>query len=110
MKKIGRGWERGIFDIYQIANLHEQVKKIRKPRQKRLNYEEKVKGPLFSCTIVESYGDIEQLLFAKSFGPGKCLICSGLQHRYALLHLCTGVLCCESLYRVELSDFLGAVR
>ena len=33
--------------------------------------------------------------------------CAMLCHRYCLLHLCSGVLRCESLYRAELSDFIG---
>jgi hypothetical protein len=32
-------------------------------------------------------------------------VASGLQHRYVLLHLISGILQCESLYKAELSDF-----
>jgi hypothetical protein len=56
--------------------------------------------------IVEQYCKIEEALWQHG-SQNKRSVASGLRHRYCLLHLTSGILRCESLYRAELSDFLG---
>jgi hypothetical protein len=56
--------------------------------------------------IVEQYCMIEEALWQHG-SQNKRSAASGLRHRYCLLHLTSGILRCESLYRAELSDFLG---
>ena len=79
----------------------------RAPIVKKATYEEKVNGAFAPYTIVEKYDAIEDALWADSKTVGCRNIGAGLRNRYALLHLTSGILRCESLYRAELSDFLG---
>jgi hypothetical protein len=56
--------------------------------------------------MIDSYGEIEEQLWLHGSTNKRSAAC-GLRHRYCLLHLTSGLLRCESLYRAELSDFLG---
>ena len=57
-------------------------------------------------TIIDSYSDIEAELWERGSTNKRSAACA-LRQRYCLLHLTSGLLRCESLYRAELSDFLG---
>lgn len=82
--------------------------KDRVPRVKKERYQEKVAGEFAPYTIVERYGEIEEKLWDDlvEAAGNKRSINTALRHRYALLHLTSGILRCESLYHAELSDFL----
>jgi len=81
--------------------------KDRAPRIKKETHQEKVNGMFAPHTIVERCGEIEAKLWIDSAcHNNKRSINTNLRHRYSLLHLTSGVLRCESLYRAELSDFL----
>jgi len=85
--------------------------KNRAPRVKKETHQEKVAGEFAPCTIVERHGEIETKLWEDSVEAtgNKQSINTALQHQYAgyaLLHLTSGILRFESLYRAELSDFL----
>ena len=102
---INLHWEQ----IWQMPldELHKLVKE-RAPRVKRETYQEKVTGEFAPYAIVEQYGDIEEQLWVDS-SNFMCArsVNANLRHRYCMLHLTSGILRCESLYRAELSDFLG---
>jgi hypothetical protein len=96
-------WEQ-IWSI-PLQNLHTLVKN-RRPHQKRKNYEEKVDKCFASYTAVEDYPKIEDMCWSE----GERSVRSGyswLRHRFCLLFTTSGILRCESLYKAELSDFLG---
>lgn len=98
------------WDQIWLSNFDELQKHVkeRAPLAKRATYQEKVAGEFSPYTVVEHYEDIEELLWHDSAeAVGKRAGCAMLRHRYCLLHLSSGVLRCESLYRAELSDFLG---
>ena len=86
--------------------LHKHIKE-RAPIVKKLTYQEKVSGAFAPYTIVEYYDKIEEALYEDGISGGSRHVGSALRNRYALLHLTSGILRCESLYRAELSDFLG---
>ena len=74
---------------------------------KKATYQEKVTGEFAPYIIVKSYPKIEQLIWDDSCSSvARRSICASLRHRYCLLHLTSGILRCESLYRAELSDFI----
>ena len=82
--------------------------KERTPKQRRANYEEKMSSEFTPYIFVERYVEIERCLWTDSFNTeGPRYVACALRHRYALLHLTSGILRCESLHRAELSDFCG---
>jgi Centromere DNA-binding protein complex CBF3 subunit, domain 2 len=81
--------------------------KERVPLRKKANYEEKVDGEFAPYMMVEHYSSIEAMMWADADQPGNRSVCCGLRHRYCVLHLTSGILRCESIYRAEFSDFLG---
>jgi Centromere DNA-binding protein complex CBF3 subunit, domain 2 len=105
-KKVltGTTWDQ----IWQICfdELYKHVKE-RIPLLKKASYAEKVDGEFAPYMIVEHYGPIEELMWHDSNAKGNRSICCALRHRYCVLHLTSGILRCESLYRAEFSDYLG---
>lgn len=94
--------------IWQMCfdELYKHVKE-RVPLMKKANYAEKIEGEFAPYTIVEHYGAIEELLWNDSNAKGARSINCNLRHRYCMLHLTSGLLRCESIYRAEFSDLLG---
>ena len=94
-------WQMGFDDLYGHV-------KERAPMIKRELFEEKVNGEFAPYTVVEHYDEIEDQMWKDSVSAQHChrSTCANLRHRYCLLHLTSGILRCESLYRAELSDFL----
>ena len=93
-------WQMCFDDLFQHV-------KERAPMIKKQTYQEKVNGEFASYTIVENYDRIEEAFWNESIAPSRRSVCTALRHRYCLLHLTSGILRCESLYRAELSDFIG---
>lgn len=91
-----------------LDDLHAHVKE-RKAAVKKQTQAEKVSGEFALYSIVERHDNIEQVLWndISSAGMHCQSVCCGLRHRHCLLHLTRGILRCESLYRAELSDFIG---
>jgi len=90
-----------------MDTLEEHVK-TRKASIAKANYAEKVTSEFAPYGIVEHYGSIERNFYFDSSSAmnSRCVV-TRLRHRYCLLHLTSGILRCESLYRAELSDFIG---
>jgi hypothetical protein len=86
-------------------NLHKVVKE-RRSAMKKLNYEEKLEAEFAPYTAVMQYDQIEEVLWKKGDTNIRSA-CAWLRHRFCLLYSTSGILRCESLYRAELSDFLG---
>ena len=93
-------WKEGLVE------LRKHVQR-RAPRIKKETYQEKVSGEFAPFSIVERYNEIELEMWKDSAAPSIRQIATNLRHRYCLLHLTSGILRCESLYRAELSDFVG---
>ena len=90
-----------------LDTLHKHVKG-RQAAVKKANYAEKHNGEFAPYVIAERMDDIEDLFFRDSaLGLSRRQICCRLRHRYVFLHLTAGILRSESLYRAEVSDFLG---
>jgi hypothetical protein len=89
----------------------EQIHKVVKERRgaiKRLNYDEKLEAEFAPYTAVAQFDQIEEALWKKGDANIRSA-CAWLRHRFCLLYTTSGILRCESLYRAELSDFLGLV-
>lgn len=100
------------WDDLWTKDLNDIAKHVteRAPKLKKESYVEKVSNEFAPYLYVDRYPDIETELWNDSTSsPGHRSISSGLRHRYVLLHLTSGILRCESLYKAELSDFLGVV-
>jgi hypothetical protein len=85
----------------------QKVVSVRAPMVKKATYQEKVTGEFAPYVVVERYNDIEDFLWNDSDCAYQRSVNTMLRHRYCLLHLTSGILRCESLYRAELSDFIG---
>ena len=85
--------------------LHKVVKE-RRSAMKKLNYEEKLEAEFAPYTAVMQYDQIEEDLWKRGDTNIRSA-CAWLRHRFCLLYTTSGILRCESLYRAELSDFLG---
>ena len=100
-------------DVWEIiwAAPHDELRTFVQTRQVRVdraNYVEKIGREFEPYAAVETYGLIEQAMWEKSAQNTKLRdVTSQIRHRYCLLHLTSGILRCESLYRAELSDFMG---
>jgi hypothetical protein len=82
--------------------------KKREPKVKKTMYQEKVDGTFAPYMIVEKYSDIEEELWVLSkHESNNRSINTGLKNQYIALHLTQSILRCESVYKVELSDFCG---
>lgn len=79
--------------------------KSRAARQKKKTYQEKVESEFGPYKAVERYSEIEQELWLRSTEKSK--MTTWLRNRFVFLYSLSGILRAESLYRAELSDFLG---
>lgn len=90
---------------------HDLLYKIvcdRTPMTRKLNYAEKVDAEFSPYSVVEHYPIIEVSMWKDSQNSvGHRSVNTHLRHRYIMLHLTSGILRSESLYRNELSDFVG---
>ncbi|KAG7371290.1 centromere DNA-binding like protein [Nitzschia inconspicua] len=106
-KLTSNTWEQ-IWTIH-LDELHKIVKE-RQPEIRKESYQEKATEEFAPYTIVENYGNIEEELWQSStIRNGHRTHVSGLRHRYLFLHLTSGILRAESLYKAELSDIIGIV-
>jgi hypothetical protein len=101
-KVLATPWDQ----IWQMCfdELVQHVKE-RIPLMKKATYAEKVDGEFAPYMIVEHYDQIEGLMWNDGNVVGNRSICCALRHRYCALHLTSGILRCESIYRAEFSDF-----
>jgi Centromere DNA-binding protein complex CBF3 subunit, domain 2 len=81
--------------------------KERVPLRNKANYVEKVDGEFAPYMMVEHYPAIEAMMWDDADELGNRSLCCALRHRYCALHLTSGILRCESIYRAEFSDYLG---
>jgi hypothetical protein len=88
-----------------LVELHNLVKN-RRSSVKRSNYEEKLEAEFAPYSAVDKYDKIEHELWMRGKSNHRSAG-TWLRHRYILLHSTSGILRCESIYRAELSDFLG---
>lgn len=84
-----------------------KIVKGRTARQKKQTYQEKVETEFGPYKAVERYRDIEQELWRRSSDTAN--MTTWLRNRFVFLYSLSGILRAESLYRAELSDFLGIV-
>lgn len=103
-KVLATPWDQ----IWQMC-FDELVKHVKErvPLKKKANYAEKVDGEFAPYMMVEHYGAIEEMMWSDADQNGNRSICCALRHRYCVLHLTSGILRCESIYRAEFSDYLG---
>ena len=78
----------------------------RAARKKKENYEEKVTKMFTPYQAVEQFDVIENEMWDRAKRNTRSTG-SWLRNRYVFLHTTAGILRCESLYRAELSDFVG---
>ena len=105
-----KGYLAAQWDDIWTRDLNDLRKHVlnRAPKRKKETYQEKVTGEFSPYTYVGNFDSIEQELWNSSTAnAGHRCIAAGLRHRYCLLHLTSGILRSESLYRAELSDFCG---
>lgn len=93
-------WQMGLDEL--ASHVKERV-----PLMKKATFAEKLDGEFAPYMIVEHYPDIEEIMWNDSNTKGTRSINSALRHRYCVLHLTSGILRCESIYRAEFSDYLG---
>jgi hypothetical protein len=89
-----------------IKNLETLVKERRASNNKK-NHKEKLDHEFSPYTIVEEYPNIEAEMWERGNGTNTRSTFAWLRHRFCLLFSTSGILRCESLYKAELSDFLG---
>lgn len=98
------------FDAIWQQSLDELVKhvKTRLPKQRKAFYHEKFDNEFANYTMVDHYGDIEEELWRLCHDSSTDRSSfANLRNRYQFLHLTSGVLRAETLYKAELSDFWG---
>ena len=98
------GWE-FVWWTNQTKDLV-KLSESREVRRKRNNYEEKMDKVFAPYQAVDRFDVIENEFWSRSSRNARSAGC-WLRNRYVFLHTTAGILRCESLYRAELSDFLG---
>jgi hypothetical protein len=88
-----------------LLNLHNLVKHRRCAQDKR-NYVEKLDADFAPYQIAEEFPKIEQAVWSRGEHCFRSAY-AWLRHRFCILFTTSGILRCESLYKAELSDFLG---
>jgi hypothetical protein len=103
-KVCSSSWE----DIWPLClkNLENLVKGRRAANNKK-NYVEKLDHEFAPYTIVEEYPKIEAEMWERGNSTSRRSTYAWLRHRFCLLFSTSGILRCESLFKAELSDFLG---
>ena len=88
-----------------LLNLHNLVK-IRRSSVDKKNYVEKIDQDFAPYQIAEEFPRIEAAFWERG---AKCQRSAyvWLRHRFCVLFSTSGILRCESLYKAELSDFIG---
>jgi hypothetical protein len=75
---------------------------------RKKQYKKKYTRAFGNYATIEKFGDLEEelwCLYDRSSNIRSA--CSHLRNRYHVLHMTSGILRSESLYRAELSDFMG---
>ena len=87
-----------------LRNIHNLVK-IRRPAADKRNFKEKFDSEFAPYEIAEEFPTIESMIWSKC----KCnrSAAAWMRHRFCLLFSTNGILRCESLFRADLSDFVG---
>ena len=87
-----------------LQNLHNLVE-IRQATAAKCNYKEKFDQDFAPYEIAEEFPTIEQQMWNKC----KCnrSTAAWIRHRFCLLFSTNGILRCESLFKADLSDFVG---
>ena len=87
-----------------LLNLHNLVK-IRRPAADKRNFKEKFDTDFAPYEIAEEFPKIEATTWSKC----KCKqsTVAWMRHHFCLLFSTNGILRCESLFRADLSDFVG---
>jgi hypothetical protein len=88
-----------------LKNLQKYVKN-RKETVRRANYMEKLDHEFAPYQAIADFPKIEEAFWDKG-GLNTRSAYAYLRHRFCLLFSTSGILRCESLYKAELSDFLG---
>jgi hypothetical protein len=88
-----------------LKNLHKYVKS-RKESVRRANYMEKLDHEFAPYQAIADFPKIEEAFWEKGALNNRSAY-AYLRHRFCLLFSTSGILRCESLYKAELSDFLG---
>lgn len=92
-------WTVPLVELYQLVKSHHCA-------VDHSNYAEKLEAEFAPYTAIDKYGRIEQELWTRGASNFRSAG-TWLRHRYILLHTTSGILRCESIYRAELSDFMG---
>lgn len=100
----GKSWEQ--IWLAPLQNLETLVKERRVSNDKK-NHKEKLDHEFSPYTLVEEYPNIENEMWERGNGSNSRSAFAWLRHRFCLLFSTSGILRCESLYKAELSDFLG---
>ena len=87
-----------------LLNLHNLVK-VRRVASDKRNFKEKFGSDFAPYEIAEEFPTIE----ASTWSKCKCnrSTAAWIRHRFCLLFSTNGILRCESLFRADLSDFVG---
>ena len=88
-----------------LDNLHQWSKRRQAIVDKR-NYREKLDHDFSPYHAVEEFPKIEKEMWENG-NPSIRSAYAWLRHRFCLLFSTSGILRCESLYKAELSDFMG---
>jgi hypothetical protein len=99
----GSHWEQ-IWTL-PLENLHKLVKQ-RRQKVRKATYAEKLEAEFAPYAAVDKLDKLEHELWDRGRGSHRSAG-TWLRHRYCMLHTTSGILRCESIYRAELSDFLG---
>jgi hypothetical protein len=97
------GWD--LLWNLPLKNLHKYVKG-RKETVRRANYMEKLDHEFAPYQAIADFPKIEEAFWEKGALNYRSAY-AYLRHRFCLLFSTSGILRCESLYKAELSDFLG---
>jgi hypothetical protein len=104
-KQLGLHWD----DIWtlELEALQKHVKE-RQPKIKKAMYQEKIDGAFSLYLVVEWYSDIEDAFWNDSMKTNNNKsISSRLHHCFCMTMTTSGILWCESIYHVDLSDLCG---
>jgi hypothetical protein len=100
----GTPWEMIWKDKCRVLEKHV---KLRRERVRKNNYEEKLDAQFLPYTLVKEIGNIEVSLFNASREGGVDSALGYGRHRALFLQTKSGILRGESVFKAELSDFLG---
>ena len=90
---------------YSCEILHKWVKR-RKAEVRKLTYKEKVDHTFAPYMVAEHFSNIEDEIWRRGHGCHRSAF-AFTKHRFCLLFSTGGILRCESIFKAELSDFVG---